>query len=54
MIPEYTFDIDRDGRQDIIVFKDNGDEMIYVSLRFLFTSTMTGVAAAVAYMHYII
>lgn len=52
--PEYSFDLDKDGRKDVIVFQENGTQMVYVSVRFLIASITTGVAAAVAGMHYIL
>jgi len=51
--PSYTFDIDKDGKKDVIVFQENGTQMVYVSLRFLIASAVSGVAAAVASMHYL-
>ena len=52
--PDSYFDLDRDGKKDVMVFKENGADMVYVSLRFLLASTVTGVGAAVAMMQYVI
>jgi len=48
--PTWTIDLDRDDRKDVLVYKENGHHMVYISLRFTVIYVTTGMAMVYAWM----
>jgi len=48
--PVWAIDLDRDNRKDILIYKENGDHMVYVSLRFTILGVVSGSFAIYAWM----
>lgn len=48
--PAWVIDLDRDNRKDVLVYKENGHHMVYISLRFTVLYVVLGMTAIYAWM----